>query len=214
MKCKICKTETKCIDDIKLEKQYCICDNCETIWLYSDFFINEVKEKMQYENHNNTFESPGYVKMFEDFLNFFWQDLPQNCHNILDFGSGPGPVLAEILKQKKLNVDCYDKFYQPKKIYENQIYDLITSTEVFEHLQDPLETLKLFKTHLAPGGLIAIMTLFHKNDTATFLDWWYRRDPTHITFYTPRSFEVLAQMCGLKVIKHDDNRIVILTSLE
>ncbi|MDX1808534.1 MAG: class I SAM-dependent methyltransferase [Sulfurospirillaceae bacterium] len=214
MKCNICKTLTKKIIDDKMSKLYHQCSNCETIWLDNGFFVDKTKEKMQYENHNNSFESTGYVKMFEDFLNYFWQDLPNNYTDAFDFGSGPGPVLAEILKQRGLNVDCYDKFYQPFKIYENKKYDLITSTEVFEHIQNPLETLKLFKDHLKQDGLISIMTLFHKNDTEEFLNWWYRRDPTHISFYTPHSFEVMAHMCGLKVIKHDNKRVIILTSLE
>ena len=211
MKCKICNSKTKIIFSYDNDKIYKYCPSCQAIFLRDDFIVDSAREKSQYENHNNSFESKGYVKMFEDFLDYFWQDLDKNATNALDFGSGPGPVLAEILKNRALHVEVFDKFYQPDPIYKGKKYDLITSTEVFEHLQNPLETLKLFKKHLKKGGLIAIMTLFHDNNEENFLKWWYRRDPTHILFYTPKTFEVLANMCGLKVIKCDDRRIVVLT---
>ncbi len=212
MKCKICNSATKIIFNYDDDKIYKYCPACQAIFLQNNFIVNNIKEKAQYENHNNSFESKGYVKMFEDFLDYFWQDLDKNATNALDFGSGPGPVLAQIMRKRALHVEIFDKFYQPNPIYKDKKYDLITSTEVFEHLQNPLEILNLFKKHLKKNGIIAIMTLFHNNNEENFIKWWYRRDPTHILFYTPKTFEVLAELCGLKVVKCDDRRIVVLTS--
>jgi len=212
MKCKICSNVINTITDDNLGKVYKICSSCQLIALEKNCFIDEIQEKAQYENHNNSFESKGYVKMFENFLDYFWDDLKKDYTEVLDFGSGPGPVLAQILQNRGLHVDIYDKFYQPNKIYENKKYDLITSTEVFEHLENPLEVLLDLKKHLKKGGVIAIMTLFHNTSSKDFLNWWYRRDPTHITFYTPKTFEVMASMCGLNILKCDDKRIIILGS--
>jgi 2-polyprenyl-3-methyl-5-hydroxy-6-metoxy-1,4-benzoquinol methylase len=114
------------------------------------------------------------------------------------------------MQKRGANVDCYDKFYQTKPIFENKMYDLITSTEVFEHLFNPLDTLKELSHHLNPKGHIAIMTLFHARSMEHFWAWWYRRDPTHITFFTPRTFEVMAKMCDLEIIKTDEKRVIIL----
>jgi len=212
MYCKICHHDTTLINDVKQNKKYHQCSACQTIWMDDTFHVDQEKEKQQYDHHHNNFESTGYVKMFEDFLDYFWSDLPKNATNALDFGSGPGPVLAEILKRRGWGVDCYDKFFQPEKIYENKMYDLITCTEVLEHVADPKALLMLLKKHLRQGGIIAIMTLFHTNNSGEFLDWWYRRDPTHIIFYTPHSFEILADMCGLMIVKHDDKRVMVFTS--
>jgi SAM-dependent methyltransferase len=210
MKCKICDSLIKIIFNYENDKTYGYCSNCEAIFLKESFIVDNEKERAQYENHNNSFQSKGYVKMFEDFLDYFWEDLDKNTSTALDFGSGPGPVLAQIMKNRALHVELYDKFYQPLPIYETKQYDLITSTEVFEHLQNPLEILKLFKQHLRKDGIVAIMTLFHDKDEKNFSKWWYRRDPTHITFYTPKTFEILAKKCGLKVLKHDNKRVIIL----
>ena len=209
MNCKICDFDTKMFDDPDLHKQFYRCPNCQCIMLDPRYQLSLEKENSLYDNHHNSLENEGYVKMFEDFLDFFWKDL--TCKEKgLDFGSGPTPVLAELLHRRGVSVDYYDKFYQPIKCFENQTYDFITSTEVFEHLEDPVATLSLLSQHLKPEGMIALMTLFHTNDEASFLTWWYRRDPTHIIFYTPHTLDVLAKKCGLDVVKTDGKRIAIL----
>lgn len=209
MKCKICHSPTKLVEDQQLQKHYFYCSNCHCISLDARYYLTLEQEHSLYNNHHNSLENEGYVKMFEDFLDFFWDDL--TCkENVLDFGSGPTPVLSQLLAKRNVHVDYYDKFYQPLKCFEHQTYDLITSTEVFEHLDDPKTTLKLLADHLNPKGMIGLMTLFHSDDEAHFLKWWYRRDPTHITFYTPKTIELLAQECGLEMVKTDGKRIAVL----
>lgn len=209
MKCKICDCDTKVFEDPQLQKRYHYCENCHSIALDPIYYLSIEKENSLYNNHQNSLENDGYVKMFEDFLDYFWNDLPSG-DKALDFGSGPTPVLSQLLQRRDVKVDCYDKFYQTEKCFENQSYDFITSTEVFEHLDNPKATLTLLSKHLKPQGIIALMTLFHHNNQEHFLTWWYRRDPTHILFYTPKTLEVLAEQCGLKLIKTDGKRIAVL----
>ena len=54
------------------------------------------------------------------------------------------------------------------------------------------------------------MTLFHQNDAEHFKGWWYRRDETHISFYTGRTFEKLAELTGLNVLFKDPKNICVL----
>ncbi len=170
MKCKICDCDTKSFNDPQLNKHYYHCLNCDCIALDPTYFLSLEKENALYNNHQNSLENSGYVKMFEDFLDYFWDDL-SNKERSLDFGSGPTPVLSQLLHKRGTYVDCYDKFYQPIKCFENQSYDFITSTEVFEHLDDPQATLTLLANHLKPKGIIALMTLFHQNEQEHFLKW-------------------------------------------
>ena len=210
MLCKICKSDTISFYSAPLSKHYFYCQTCEFIGLVPSFIVPLEREKAQYDNHHNSLENEGYVKMFEDFMDLFWNKLTCKAIHALDFGSGPTPVLGELLRRRGAKVDCYDKFYQPQTIFEHQTYDLITSTEVFEHLENPLETLKMLTQYLAPNGIIALMTLFHPNDTELFLKWWYPRDPTHISFFTCKTLEILAKECDLKVVGGDGKRVVIL----
>lgn len=209
MKCKICKNNTTSFFHPQLKKHYHHCKTCEFISLDDSFIVDVEKEKTQYDNHHNSLENEGYVQMFEDFLNLFWENLTCKAIYALDFGSGPTPVLAELIKKRGANVDIYDKFYQPHTSFATKQYDLITSTEVFEHLSNPKETLMLLQKCLKPNGMIALMTLFHPNDQEHFLTWWYPRDPTHITFYTPKTLTLLGEKCGLHVIKNDGKRVIV-----
>jgi len=208
MKCHICNTLVGSFEDIQLNKIFFHCPSCELIFLDKKFYVSKNDEKNQYDQHNNSLENEGYVNMFDDFLDFTLKGL--HVKSVLDFGSGPTPVLAELLKRRGLHVEHFDKFYQPKKVYKNKKYDLITSTEVFEHLENPKEILNLLSNHLNPNGIISIMTLFHTNKQEDFLKWWYRRDPTHITFFTPKTIEIMAKKCGLKLLKHNTKRVIAL----
>jgi hypothetical protein len=53
------------------------------------------------------------------------------------------------------------------------------------------------------------MTLFIKEEI-DFQDWWYRRDPTHVTFYHQDTFEHIAECFGLEVVKSNDKNIILL----
>ncbi len=210
MKCKNCFSPTEVMKNCQFDAFYSYCPHCEVIMLDASMRVGESREKHQYDQHINTLDNSGYVRMFEDFLDFFWEELTCKIPHVLDFGSGPTPVLAHLMQQRGANIDCYDKFYQPTPIFEGKTYDLITSTEVFEHLFNPLETLKDLSQHLKSGGYLALMTLFHDNEMEHFWKWWYRRDPTHITFFTPHTFEVMAQMCDMHVVKTDTKRVIVL----
>jgi cyclopropane fatty-acyl-phospholipid synthase-like methyltransferase len=210
MKCKICSQKVNEFEDFDLKKTFLHCSYCEAIFVDEQFLVTKEREKSQYDNHNNSLEDAGYVKMFEDFLDFFWEDIKESTKTALDFGSGPGPVLDTLIKRRGVSCDIYDKFYQQDKIYEHKTYDLITSTEVFEHLENPKEVLHSLKKSLHVGSHVALMSLFHTNKKEDFLKWWYRRDPTHITFFTPKTLKVLAYECGFELIKHDSKRIALL----
>ncbi|HIP52079.1 MAG TPA: class I SAM-dependent methyltransferase [Campylobacterales bacterium] len=207
--CKICQASTSLIKDSKKELIYYRCSICGFVFLDDRYIVNEIEEKKKYDQHNNSLENEGYVQMFEDFIDLSIEPYRKHIQRVLEFGSGPEPVLAELLKRRNLEVDIYDLYYSPKKVYENKSYDLITSTEVFEHLSKPLEVLELLVEHTNKNGYIALMTKFPPKDDKEFLAWWYRRDPTHISFFTPESFEVMAEKVGLRVLKTINKNIVV-----
>ncbi len=210
MLCKLCSSATNLWQHSSFEQQYAYCQQCELIAQKESYNVSLEREKQQYDQHNNSFENEGYVAMFETFLDFFWNEFTCKDISCLDFGSGPVAVLSSLMQKRGAHVDYYYKFYQPKRVFEEKCYDLITSTEVFEHLDNPLETLNLLTQHLKPKGYIALMTLFHDNSMENFWKWWYRRDPTHITFYTLKTMAILGNTCGLNVVKTDAKRVVLL----
>lgn len=208
-KCKICNSTTEKMSDKKRLVDYFRCSSCGFIYLDDSHIVDSQTEKSHYDKHQNSFDSLGYVDMFRSFIVKAIDPYLENIESALEFGCGLGPVLAELLRQKGLEVDKYDLYYFPKKVYENKSYDLITSTEVFEHLKEPIDILKTLVNSLNDSGYIVLMTRFPPSDNREFLDWWYRRDITHISFFTPKSFEIMAKKVGLKVVKTIDSNIVV-----
>lgn len=205
-RCVLCSSDTKKIHHPKIIT-YHYCSNCELIAKDEEDIISKEEELNIYNNHENSIEDPRYVGYFYNFLNDAVFPYVKNGKQGLDFGSGPSPVLAQILERNHdYKIEIYDLFYAPEKVYKGKKYDLVTSTEVVEHLKNPLEYFKLFSKLLKPEGILSIMTLFHKNDESTFLDWHYIRDWSHISFYTPKTMEYLAKEAGLKIIYTDNNQ--------
>jgi hypothetical protein len=196
--CKICNASTRALPDNKTGKIYHVCDVCGFIFLDQQFILSPADEKRRYEFHQNTFDNTGYVAMFERFISDAITPYCGGARSALDFGCGPTPVFAALLEKHIENVDYYDPHFYPDRSFKERKYDLITATEVIEHLQDPIETLRMLAAILNPGGGLALMTKFHTCNDEAFLKWWYRIDDTHIAFYTERTIEYLAQNIGLE----------------
>ncbi len=214
MNCKICDKKAQHHFDTQMKWDFYYCKECQFFFKDPKHHLDEEREKKVYDNHNNTIEAPGYVEMFDSFIKNTFEPYLKDIQNVLDFGCGPGPVLSNLLKERGLHVSIYDKFYFPKKIYKNYKYDLITSTEVLEHIDSPLEIFDFFYKHLNSGSYLAIMTQFHPNTPDDFFKWWYRRDPTHISFFRLKTFKVLAKKTGFEIVSCDEKKSILLRKSE
>ncbi len=210
-KCKICGFETRAIEVKRDGTKYSYCNRCEYISKDVDCRVSENQEFEIYDRHTNSIEDETYVAYFRSFINETILRFQSEGKKGLDFGSGPEPVLSELLKRDYgYEMDIYDKFYAPEKIYLGKTYHLVTSTEVVEHLDDPLEYFRLFRSLLSKDGILAIMTQFHPKDDAKFEGWHYRRDESHISFYTPETIRWIAGIAGLDVVFMDHHKNITL----
>lgn len=205
--CIICGSNTRKVSHIKLKADYLCCDVCELITMDPQSFVTREEEHNIYDDHQNSIDDPRYVAFFYHFLNNAVFPYDNGGKKGLDFGSGPSPVLAQILERfHGFDMDIYDYFYAAEKVYEHQKYDMVTCTEVVEHLKNPLAYFTLFNELLKPNGTLSIMTSFHKNSDIHFSNWHYARDKTHVSFYTPKTMTYLANKVGLKIIYTDNCR--------
>jgi SAM-dependent methyltransferase len=186
------------------------CLHCEVIYKDEKDKISLEDEKKVYELHENSIENEGYVNFLSNFVDSALYPFIKKGR-LLDFGSGPEPVLKSILEDRyRFEVDIFDFFYATKASVFNKMYDGITSTEVFEHLWKPVDALQKLKSILKKDGILAIMTLFHPKNQDIFFDWFYIRDPSHVTFFTPKTFEVMAKKVGMTVIDTNGHRYITL----
>ncbi len=210
LSCLICQTALETFQTKGDGRIYHSCPDCQWIFLDKQFHPSEERQKQRYLQHENSAGNAGYVAMFEGFIRTCVEPFAPKGGALLDFGCGPEPVLAGLLQKRGFSVDTFDLLFAPDESYRNKYYDLIILTEVLEHLFNPWETLKTLGENLKPGGGFAVMTLFHPNDRERFSKWWYRKDSTHVSFYTLKTLSLIAENLGIPLGFSDDNRVVVL----
>ena len=207
-KCLICDSETVSVVDKQIKVTYSVCNTCHFIHKDKEYHVDREEENRQYSLHNNSFESEGYVKIFVDLINDFIKPLGIT-KKVLEYGSGPGPVLKELLVREGYSVFDFDPYFNNNVEYQDNMYELITSTEVVEHFNNPLDDFKHLSSLLEIDGYLVIMTKFRTMEISEFLNWWYRRDTTHISFYTLKTFEYLADKFNLKLVTTNNVNVIV-----
>ena len=155
-------------------------------------------ERERYDRHAVVAEAP-FIARQQEFLETF--ALPYaHVRTALDFGSGRTGVVLGLLAAKGFQTTAYDPFYAPDPTTLERRYGLVVATEVVEHFRDPAASWGLLTRLALPDGVIAVSTRFVPAD---FAGWWYRRDTTHLCFYTPAAFRAIAARFGLAILAAD-----------
>ena len=209
MECLVCSCECKSFRYEYADLDCYHCPSCELIFKDPKCHETFDKQKQRYDLHENSAENKGYRAYFQKFLDFV---LPQikDTHKALDFGCGESSLLADMLGEIGIDCNYYDPIYHPNDKFQEYRYDLVTSVEVFEHLHDPMAVISELLSILNEDGFIAIRTEFHYNSIERFVDWHYPRDPTHIMFFTPKTFGVIASLYNLKYIGDNGKNMLLL----
>ncbi len=205
----MCDKTTESFVHEKTNIMYYHCKDCEYIFKSPKYYKDFQAQKERYNLHENNEDDVGYIAYFERFLAFILP-LVGKPKYALDFGCGRTSLLSKLLEKEEIACDYYDPIYHPDTLNDNKKYDLIVSTEVFEHLHSPKVVFEALVGRLNEGGYLALQTQFHPNDVEQFKKWYYHQDPTHIVFFTAKTFEVLAQQFGCHVIEDNDKNMVVI----
>jgi hypothetical protein len=205
--CPLCKKNNSYIYTTGENRTYLHCNSCDLVYVPHHQLVSKEEEKAKYDNHQNSPQDEGYRNFLNRLLNPLSTHLQPDDKG-LDFGSGPGPTLNTLMKERGFDMDIYDFFYHDDKRIFNNSYDFITSTEVIEHLHNPYEEIDRLWNMLEYGGVLGIMTAFRPNKEK-FQNWYYKRDLTHICFFTQNTFHWLANNLKAELII-PENGVVIL----
>lgn len=208
--CRICGRETRELRDEPFSLRYHRCPRCDFVFVEQRGVPSAAEEEQEYLRHDNRPGNAGYVRFLKTFLDQGVRPFLGPARSALDFGCGPGPVLAGLLREEGLAVDVYDPFFFPDESWRARRYDLITATEVFEHIREPRQAFSALCDRLEDNGVLSIMTRFHPEKDAGFLSWWYRREASHISFYCPRTFSFLAGRAGVELAWTDGRSICVM----
>ncbi len=209
MNCHICNKATISFVHEKTNITYHHCTDCEYIFKSPECYQDLTEQKVRYNLHENDENDEGYRAYFQRFLDFTLPLVGQP-KTALDFGCGASSLLSTMLGNKGIECDYYDPIYHPNTLSHSKKYELIVSTEVFEHLHQPREVFKSLISRLEEGGYLAIQTQFHPNNVEKFKKWYYHQDPTHIVFFTAQTFRVLCKMYGCEFVGDNGKNMVVI----
>ena len=205
MNCPLCSFSARYLASGE-NREYWLCSKCLAIFVPDRFHISQDEEVQRYLEHENSIENEGYVQMFQKKISILQENFPQ-IKSALDFGCGYEPVLKTLLERQGIIADGYDpNFFLDTPL--DKLYDLVISTETFEHFRNPAEEIPRITDRVAPGGILAIMTRFYP--AKDFADWYYKRDSTHIFFYCSETFQWLAENTGFKLVFNNEHDFVVL----
>ena len=130
------------------------------------------------------------------------------CQYMQGFGwSANGVELSEYARKiaTENGIKVYESLSQINTIITRG-YDIISAINVLEHVPNPKETIEELKSHLSPGGVLAIQV---PNDfsqlqeivktKAMGREYWVS-SPDHINYFNFDSLTSLLQKCGMEVV--------------
>ncbi len=189
-----------------MDRNYFLCSSCKLTFVPKEFFLSKSEEKKRYDLHENSIEDVGYVTFLSEISLAITSRITPPSYG-LDFGSGPTPVLAEILRQKDFDIKIYDLFYSQNKDVLNASYDFVCLSEVAEHFYKPALEFKNLIKLLNPKGYLFITTAC--TDTIiNFENWYYQKDETHVCFYASESMQYIANKHSLSLEKASEKLFI------
>lgn len=161
----------------------------------------------RYALHRNSPDDAGYVSFLSSIVDKAVAAAGPGVRRVVDWGSGPVAVGSRLLAARGFSVDSWDPHFNAAREPDTDAYDLALCVEVAEHFFDPAADFSALAARLRPGGVLALHTHFVPAEDGVFKSWWYKEDPTHVSFYSPAALERLARVSGLAVLAFESDRL-------
>ena len=190
-------------------RSFYICSHCQLIFVDSKEYLQPSDEKYRYDQHNNDEKDLRYISFLSRAIDPALRYITKGS-SILDYGCGPSQaLLLEVVRRIDCITTAYDPYYFPLEVSKADPFDAIFSTEVFEHLYNPLQTIKEVLSILKVGGVLTIMTELYPEDPEDFENWYYAKDPTHVVFYSLKTLTYLQETFHLESLYNDKKRVFV-----
>ncbi len=196
-RCPLCGSEAEPFHRVSnraMRRDFVHCGVCDLVSAPRRFHVGPDAERHRYLEHDNDPDDADY----RAFLGRLWEHLRPRLEpgsHGMDYGAGPGPALAAMMREDGFEVSLYDKLFHLDRAALARTYDFIVCTETVEHFDDPAREFDTLDRLLKPSGWLGIMTAM-LDDWAGFPEWHYHRDPTHVGFYTERVMRWIADRHG------------------
>ncbi len=198
MNCSLCKHPATFFGNFQ-NRTYNRCTHCASVFLDTIDLPSAPSEKQRYDKHKNSEDNQGYIQ----FLNPLIEAIRKNHSTTevgLDFGSGPNPVLSQLLQTENFSVESFDPFFDNRPEVLSRKYDYIICCEVIEHFHNPSSSFQKLYNMLKNGGSLYCKTQLLP-DVVRFEDWWYKNDYTHSFFYSIETLHYLKDQFNFSLLE-------------
>lgn len=207
--CKICQNSSDCYGETKLLNKYQVsyfkCRACGFIQTEEPYWLDEAYTKAI--NHSDVgilSRNKHLADTSRALINLYFN----RQGRFLDYGGGYG-IFVRMMRDFGFDFYRYDRYCE--NLFANGHdfseagpgqFELLTSFELFEHLAEPRDDVSrmkcyadnmLFTTNLLPAA------------SPKLDEWWYfgKEHGQHISFYTRKSLEILAESLSLKLVSNN-----------
>lgn len=174
------------------------------------FRLDTISEFERYMKHENNVLEPGYQDFVRPLVQEVETQIPLGSVG-LDFGSGPDSAAGHLLREKGYELHRYDPYFHPDTQPLNGKYDFLIACEVVEHFYHPSNSFQTLRNLLKPGCPLFIMTSLW-SDSIDFTSWSYRRDSTHVSFYSQRTLEWIKERFRFQALSILSQNLVVFKS--
>ncbi|MCA9064029.1 MAG: class I SAM-dependent methyltransferase [Planctomycetaceae bacterium] len=209
--CPLCDSSETDVFGRRTDRVFRKCTGCDLIFVPGEFHLTPDKELAHYRNHQNRLDDPDY----RTFLNRLARPVSEQLRHPsqgLDYGCGPVPVLADLLSALGHDVKGFDPWFAPAPELCEQTFDFVVCSETAEHFRCPSVDFGILRRLLRPGGWLGIMTQrppVSDSPSQSFLNWYYQRDPTHVAFYSERTFQWIADLWNARLQIVSDSVVLL-----
>ena len=182
----------------KFKFKYFNCNDCNLVFMDRNALLKASEESSRYLMHQNDKRTPGYENFLRELIKPVLERVSKKSLG-LDYGSGPYPMMAQIIKEDGFQIDIYDPFFANDKSKLDKKYDFITCCEVVEHFHFPVKDFQLLNDLLKSNGILGVRTNILYPDIE-FKTWHYKEDDTHVVFYTPDTINWICENYGFELI--------------
>lgn len=218
MECKICNHKSqllfKAIVLQKYDVSYFKCEHCGFVQTEQPYWLNEA-----YNNAITDFDI-GYVTrnlVYRNIVSSVIRKIFDKRGVFLDYGGGYGLFVRlmrdmgfKYFRQDNYCDNIFANHFDVKDINRNS-FDLLTSFEVFEHLEDPLKEIEKMLSYsdsiLFSTTLLPVYTI----DSSTGWDYFAPEMGQHISFYTSEALSIIAEKYNLNIYTNNKD-LHLLTS--
>lgn len=196
------------------EKHHLVkCLSCK--FIFCEPIPSEKELEAHYENYGrNDYLSPLTIKRYHEILDSF--EPFRKTNKLIDVGCGIGYFLEEAKKRgwevygteftdEAMEICSKKGIYMNKgvlnpKDYNSQEFDVITSFEVIEHINNPREELQNFYKILRKGGMVYCTTPNFNSLLRYRLKEKYNVIcyPEHLSYYTPKMLKYVFEKEGFR----------------